>query len=468
MSDNKNRLSSIDPDESFASIYSDVSGLVDNDCSNSWLNYLQTLNGLCAASARLAGSLRRLPTKLGNDLYNVESPGIKDWETITHALFESTVAVHTQTLPALKSLNINHQEHYTVDQSYQQKVIENILSVINLQYRFCMTSYEKLAMIADSGYNKLDLHDDHAGVYPRMHNLTSSCHGDNSIPCLYPLQNDSLQSSLSGSKVNLERTVGESRDSLCLFPQNQCNENYNCNPRDLSGGLAGKDPLQFDQRNPTFGPLQQNFSLCPDSRFAQFLNGRNINIPNSPYSSESSQSPIGKFLDMRNTRYPDTTRGNIQAKFLSKNIPPSNLQRGLNSPSMSGLQRQAQSAQLRRWSEVAAHGVSERPDDSGNIRRWSVPWDGGQPPLSNSPGYWNDSSKYNSKDKVWIEEQDSLDTAILLLSYRTTHKGSAEKHSTAGEQFHKRQCTTEGATRAYSIWSGSGTFPFLQLSESPE
>lgn len=62
-------------------------------------------------------------------------------------------------------------------------------------------------------------------------------------------------------------------------------------------------------------------------------------------------------FNYRNSKYSDTSRGNIQAKFLSKNIPPNNLQRGLNSPSMSGLQRQAQSAQLRRWSEAAAHGV---------------------------------------------------------------------------------------------------------------
>lgn len=34
--------------------------------------------------------------------------------------------------------------------------------------------------------------------------------------------------------------------------------------------------------------------------------------------------------------------------------------------------------------------------------------------------HWND--KYNPRDKSWIEEQDSLDTAILLLSFRS-HKG---------------------------------------------
>ena len=59
----------------------------------------------------------------------------------------------------------------------------------------------------------------------------------------------------------------------------------------------------------------------------------------------------------RNPRQ-DTTWWNSQSAILSRNIGPNNPPICFELPSVSGLNKQIQSAQLRRWSEAAAHAVS--------------------------------------------------------------------------------------------------------------
>mgnify|MGYP005607693973 CR=1 FL=1 len=84
------------------------------------------LNGVCAAGARVAASLRGLSCKLGTNLSSTDFPGTKEWETITNAMFEATLAAHSQTTPAIKSLNSPIQEHHIMDQTYQVNIFFNI------------------------------------------------------------------------------------------------------------------------------------------------------------------------------------------------------------------------------------------------------------------------------------------------------------------------------------------------------
>lgn len=179
------------------------------------------------------------------------------------------------------------------------------MSVINIQYRFCITSCRQLNIIAENKHNKYinDIYDDVANIYPHIHNLNIPTSDDastqNSFLSLYSLKNDPLQIFHNSTKTNLERTPIDSKDSHLSFFQNHRTENYACNQRDEKN----KEHYQLEPDNTMLSSILQKCSLYNESKFPQQSpNGQILHFANFT-SNTKSQNQTAKFKELRYSKF---------------------------------------------------------------------------------------------------------------------------------------------------------------------
>ncbi|KAF5271020.1 hypothetical protein FQR65_LT05370 [Abscondita terminalis] len=119
------------------------------ECLNSWIYYLQMLNSLCSAGAKLSHSLYNLAQCQNVPL---ATQCQASWEELTKATTYASHTVKAHIAAAMQDMMIG--ETFTeIDaqrqQDHNQQIIaENLLTFINLQYQFSIASCECMGPMA--------------------------------------------------------------------------------------------------------------------------------------------------------------------------------------------------------------------------------------------------------------------------------------------------------------------------------
>ncbi|KAB0797021.1 hypothetical protein PPYR_11082 [Photinus pyralis] len=119
------------------------------ECLNSWIYYLQMLNSLCLAGAKLSHSLFNLAQSQNISL---ATQCQASWDELTKATTYASHTVKAHIAAAMQDMIIG--ETFTEDdaqrqQEHNQQIIaENLLTFINLQYQFSIASCECMGPMA--------------------------------------------------------------------------------------------------------------------------------------------------------------------------------------------------------------------------------------------------------------------------------------------------------------------------------
>lgn len=119
-----------------------------SECLGAWLNYLQTLNNLCASGYRLAQSISSLES---GSVHDVQGPSnqisyqiILAWDELAKGTNRATGTAKTHIVSILQDFVT--QDHDQKAKDHNQMVIqESFQTLVNLQYQFSIASCEFFA-----------------------------------------------------------------------------------------------------------------------------------------------------------------------------------------------------------------------------------------------------------------------------------------------------------------------------------
>ncbi|KAE8748737.1 hypothetical protein FOCC_FOCC004540 [Frankliniella occidentalis] len=127
-----------------------------NECISGWLSYLQNLNALCGSGSRLSHSLGSLlppehQSACGGRAVQCQAA----WDDLSKVVAATSSSIRSQVVQALQELNgqspgaASNQEAGQVLAPAQQAVVcHSLMTMISLQYQFCMACCECLGMMA--------------------------------------------------------------------------------------------------------------------------------------------------------------------------------------------------------------------------------------------------------------------------------------------------------------------------------
>ncbi|XP_034231943.1 uncharacterized protein LOC117639953 [Thrips palmi] len=126
-----------------------------NECIAGWLAYLQNLNALCGSGSRLShclGSL--LPPESQSACGGRATQCQAAWDDLTKVVAATSNSICSQVVQALQELNGQSPGAATNDvgqvlaPAQQAAVCHSLMTMISLQYQFCMACCECLGMMA--------------------------------------------------------------------------------------------------------------------------------------------------------------------------------------------------------------------------------------------------------------------------------------------------------------------------------
>ena len=419
--------SSISPSTSSGSINSAKAGL--SECLGAWLNYLNSLNNLCASGYRLSQTIANLDQWL-----YVEQPAgtvppmtasLSAWDDLARASAVATSTVKSHVVAVLQEFVT--QPLSTMDQEveaprvreHNQGIITEVgQTMINLQHQFCVASYDSFAhlMFAQQQQQQIQMLEANEG-YPSLHGRSRT-----TSPHFQPTPG---HHSMHATNTQVHRSS--------LYGSDHSNASI--------GGPLGMESQSQQAQSQQQPPIPQQQQAQGQPRGA------------SPHQDIRGPSPIQGFLD--NCRGPLPNPGHL----LGMKAP---FYRGSRSPLNFPL---FPLAGQRRWSEAAAGEVccgDSVLDAESQMRRWSMPWEatktdrnnwhptrnlpvsklavppsggynpGGMHPMPHTSRSCSDRSQSTTPDSAWhssITSQDGLAEAIQLLSCKPANRPQQQQHA---------------------------------------
>lgn len=126
-----------------------------NDCISGWLTYLQNLNALCGSGARLSHSLGSLlPSEHQSACGGRAAQCQAAWDDLSKVVAATSNNIRSQVVQALQELTGPSQGAASNDTglvlapAQQAAVCHSLMTMISLQYQFCMACCECLGMMA--------------------------------------------------------------------------------------------------------------------------------------------------------------------------------------------------------------------------------------------------------------------------------------------------------------------------------
>lgn len=314
--------SSISPSTSSGSINSKAAL---SECLGAWLNYLNSLNNLCASGYRLSQTIANLDQWLyvEQPVPPVNAAPQSAWDDLARASAVATSTVKTHVVAVLQEYvtqplsTMDPENEVPRVREHNQAILTEVgQTMINLQHQFCVASYDSFAhlLFAQQQQQQMQMLEANEG-YPPLHgrSRTTSPH-------------------FQGPPGHHHHSTPPSNAHRSMYGSDHSNAS-------IGGGLEQNPPAHQQQ---------------PQPRSA------------SPHQDIRGPSPIQGFLD--NCRGPLPNPGHL----LGMKAP---FYRGSRSPLNFPL---FPLAGQRRWSEAAAGEVCSGDsvlDAESQMRRWSMPWE---------------------------------------------------------------------------------------------
>lgn len=421
-----------------------------SECLSAWLHYLQVLNGLCAAGTRLSQCLIALAQEQNTQLGSSQTPGstysphtslqittqcLSGWDELTRATMIATGTVKAHMVAALQQYmnsaaainNLGDQfetESQRIKENCHQIICDNVLSLVNLQYQFCIACSECLGTITtcpccqttagnphDPECSMATLQQCFSRLYASQFNEPRS---QTASPHSGSLPLNLSQGSLESPKNNVEmykvgtgpcdaphylrgmvrgpeqsidspRGYGQSLDARQIglgLERQQYSQGSGSSSDSPKSPYIHSDPMRHHYpcsdlyRGPSPTPVHPDYlRQIGNSDGVKTLEPRGPSPLSANHEPIRGPSPVQGFLDNLRAAGPlEAMRGplpnpgiliSMKAPFLKTGRSP------LHYP-LFPLNGQ------RRWSEAAAGEMGVPHSDDGTMRRWSMPWDGGR------------------------------------------------------------------------------------------
>lgn len=126
-----------------------------NECISGWLSYLQNLNALCGSGSRLSHCLASLlPPEHQSACGGRAAQCQAAWDDLSKVVAATSTNIRTQVVQALQELigqspvAASNDTGQVLAPAQQATVCHSLMTMISLQYQFCMACCECLGMMA--------------------------------------------------------------------------------------------------------------------------------------------------------------------------------------------------------------------------------------------------------------------------------------------------------------------------------
>ena len=442
-----------------------------NECISGWLSYLQNLNSLCGSGSRLSHSLGSLlPSEHQSACGGRAAQCQAAWDDLSKVVSATSNSLRTQVVQALQELMgpspgaSSSDAGQVLAPAQQAAVCHSLMTMISLQYQFCMACCECLGMMApchcciSGDANQQKAHDTDCIVTTLQHyfnRLYVPSTPTSRSPLLFPLW--PLQSPQRRWSEAAAREVSGPGMGDTLTAEDGAMRRWSM-PWDSSG--------QNEQHGQWTGRLYPKDKLTVPGGIVSQERSRSTTPESLWHSSLASQEELCDVISLLSCRpsqplqlhQPSQRVPGVTLTGCSQNSPSPSHQPSWVSPAAGGSPNEDRMA-MRHGSGSPA-GLGTSPGRLSPHQHHSAPAPSVHQPLSqpNLPMWTESVSLVSQNHPPEVPRKGSSSTDSSSLSSSLSLHRSSTSSSDIG---------MENRSHLYSMWSGAD-LPFIKLPENSE